>query len=64
MLTFAFAVTAGSIDRECLEYQGDALNSIRESMNHSEKATSESTLGAILLLAGIEVYCENAARII
>jgi hypothetical protein len=55
MLTFAFAVTAGSIDRECLEYQGDALDSIRERMNYPDKATSESTLGAIVLLAGIEV---------
>ena len=55
MLTFAFAVTAGSIDRECLGYQSEALSSIRRRMNSPDKATSESTLGAILLLAGIEV---------
>ncbi|KAE8441222.1 hypothetical protein EG329_005622 [Mollisiaceae sp. DMI_Dod_QoI] len=54
MLTFAFAATAGSIDRECLGYQSEALSSIRERMSSPNRATSESTLGAILLLAGIE----------
>jgi hypothetical protein len=58
MLTFAFAVTAGSIDRECLGYQSEALSSIRKRMSSPAGATSESTLGAILLLAGIEV-CIN-----
>jgi hypothetical protein len=55
MLTFAFATTAGSIDRECLRYQSEALSSIRQRMSSPDRATSESTLGAILLLAGIEV---------
>jgi hypothetical protein len=55
MLTFAFAVTASSIDREYLAYQSEALSSIRQRMNSPDRATSESTLGAILLLAGIEV---------
>lgn len=55
MLTFAFAVSSGSIDKECLDYQSDALSSIRQSMSSLERATSESTLGAILLLAGIDV---------
>jgi hypothetical protein len=55
MLTFAFAVTAGGIDKECLAYQSEALSSIRERMNSMDRATSESTIGAILLLAGIEV---------
>ncbi|EEU37888.1 uncharacterized protein NECHADRAFT_97992 [Fusarium vanettenii 77-13-4] len=54
MLTFAFAVSSGSIDKECLDYQSDALSSIRQSMSSPERATSESTLGAILLLAGID----------
>jgi hypothetical protein len=54
MLTFAFAAAPGSIDRECLRYQGEALSSIREKMSSPDRA-SESTLGAILLLAGIEV---------
>ncbi|KAN0099217.1 hypothetical protein V8E51_012992 [Hyaloscypha variabilis] len=54
MLTFAFAGTVGSIDRDCLGYQGEALSSIRQRMSFPDKAPSESTLGAILLLAGIE----------
>ncbi|OKL63696.1 hypothetical protein UA08_00716 [Talaromyces atroroseus] len=54
MLSFAFAVTGGSIDRECLGYQGQAISYIREKMSSLDEATSESTFGAILLLAGVE----------
>ncbi|KAJ5136442.1 N-ethylmaleimide reductase [Penicillium atrosanguineum] len=54
MLTFASINTAGSIDRECLQYKVEVLSSIRQRMTSSDKATTESTLGAILLLAGIE----------
>lgn len=56
MLSLAFAVTEGSIDRECLSYQSQAISYIREKMNFLEEATSESTIGAILLLAGVEVW--------
>jgi hypothetical protein len=56
MLSFVFAVTGGSIDRECLGYQGQAISCIREKMSSLDEATSESTIGAILLLAGVEVY--------
>ncbi|MCJ1309217.1 hypothetical protein MMC25_002874 [Agyrium rufum] len=59
MLTLAFAATAGNIDRECLGYQSEALKYIRRRMSYPEGATSESTLGAILLLAGIEVRTGN-----
>jgi hypothetical protein len=55
MLSFAFAVTGGSIDRECLGYQSQAISYIREKMSYLDEATSESTIGAILLLAGVEV---------
>jgi hypothetical protein len=55
MLSFVFAVTGGSIDRECLRYQGQAISYIREKMSSLNEATSESTIGAILLLAGVEV---------
>ncbi|OGE58193.1 hypothetical protein PENARI_c001G09696 [Penicillium arizonense] len=55
MLTFAFAGTDGCIDRECLRYQGQALSSIRRRMDSPDMATTESTLGAILLLARVEV---------
>lgn len=55
MLTYAYATTTGNIDRESFRYQGEALSSIRQRMSSSNKATKVSTLGAILLLAGIEV---------
>lgn len=55
MLTFSFAVTASSINRDYLGYQSEAMSSICQNMNSPDRATSESTLGAILLLAGIEV---------
>lgn len=55
MLTILFTATAGSIDRECLQYKVEVLGSIRQRMISSDTATTESTLGAILLLAGIEV---------
>ncbi|KAF2790979.1 hypothetical protein K505DRAFT_377130 [Melanomma pulvis-pyrius CBS 109.77] len=54
MLSFALAVTGGSINRECLGYQGQAISFIRERMSSLNEATSESTIGAILLLAGVE----------
>jgi hypothetical protein len=55
MLTFAFAVNSSSIDRVYLGYQREALSSIRQRINSPDRNTSESTLGAILLLAGVEV---------
>ncbi|KAF2705408.1 hypothetical protein K504DRAFT_337429, partial [Pleomassaria siparia CBS 279.74] len=57
MLTIACAVTSntGSIDGECLGYQSEALNSIRQRLSSPDRATLESTLGAILLLAGVGV---------
>lgn len=58
MLTFAFAVS-GAFDQECLGYRGQVISSIREKMDCVDEATSASTIGAILLLAGVEV---SAAR--
>ncbi len=55
MLTFAFSGAADGIDRTFLEYQSAALRSVRQRIGSLERATEESTLGAILLLAGIEV---------
>lgn len=64
MLTFAFAVTGGNMDQECVGYQNRALASIRERMSSPEIALTLPTLGAILLLAGIEVrtYAMNTFR--
>lgn len=54
MLTFAFAAS-GTIDQEFLRYQSQALTSIRLRIESPDRATSESTVGAILLMAGIDV---------
>ena len=60
MLSFVFAVTGGSIDRECLEYQGQAISCIRRNMGSPDEAISESTIGAILLLTGVAV-CKSCS---
>ncbi|KAH8911619.1 hypothetical protein BR93DRAFT_924295 [Coniochaeta sp. PMI_546] len=54
MLSLAFAVNGESLNGECLGYRGQAIRHIRQKMNSMGEATSESTIGAILLLAGIE----------
>lgn len=54
-LTVKFTLSARIMDDECLRYQGDTLASIRQRMAIPERAVSESTLAAILLLAGVEV---------
>ncbi|KAL4757329.1 uncharacterized protein BDW70DRAFT_153463 [Aspergillus foveolatus] len=53
MLALAYAVTGGSLDRECLRYQGQAITYIRERMAFEDDAASEATIGAILLIAGV-----------
>ncbi|RDW64358.1 uncharacterized protein DSM5745_09769 [Aspergillus mulundensis] len=53
MLSLSFAVTGGSIDQECLRYQGQAITYIREQMDAVDEAASEATIGAILLIAGV-----------
>ncbi|PWY93989.1 hypothetical protein BO94DRAFT_543257 [Aspergillus sclerotioniger CBS 115572] len=53
MLALAFAVTGGSLDQECLRYQGQAITYIRERMDSEDDAASEATIGAILLIAGV-----------
>lgn len=55
MLTFRFAVTGGVIDQECLGYRSQAITSIREKMSSPDMAATVSTLGAIVLVAGVEV---------
>lgn len=55
MLTFALAVTGGNMDNECVGYQNQALAAVRGRMSSPETALSLPTLGAILLLAGVEV---------
>jgi hypothetical protein len=55
MLSLAFAASGGVINNECLVYQGQAIHYVRERMSSLDKAISESTIGAILLLVGVEV---------
>ncbi|CEJ59041.1 hypothetical protein PMG11_07678 [Penicillium brasilianum] len=62
MLTFSFASNAGHFDRECLEYQNAALSSVRQRIGSPNKATMESTLGSILLLAGVEVRLNSSVH--
>lgn len=55
MLALVSAVAGSKMDKERLGYQYKAIAGIRERMSCVDEATSESTIGAILLLAGIEV---------
>ncbi|KAB5576242.1 hypothetical protein GE09DRAFT_619527 [Coniochaeta sp. 2T2.1] len=63
MLTFTFAVTECIINQECLRYQGQALSHIRQRMASLDQATSESTIGAILLLAGVEARLGMSSQV-
>ncbi|KIW00265.1 uncharacterized protein PV09_08155 [Verruconis gallopava] len=63
MLSLAVAETEGSIDRECLNYQGKTLACIRENITSPEQATSEATIGAILLLAGVEARLGRVSQV-
>lgn len=55
LFTARYAITGDMLDPDCLEYQAQALQTIRERMNLSEGSTTIATLGSILLLAGVEV---------
>ncbi|KAF2965037.1 hypothetical protein GQX73_g8540 [Xylaria multiplex] len=63
MHTLAFAAAGGGINRECLGYQGRAFRFVRERMSSPRKATSESTIGAILLLAGVEARLRMTSQV-
>ncbi|RAO72778.1 uncharacterized protein BHQ10_008790 [Talaromyces amestolkiae] len=54
MLTYTSAVASSSYNDEHFIYRTETLSSLRQSLRSSDEATSEPTLGAILLLAGIE----------
>lgn len=63
MLSLAVAAAHGRIDGECLGYRGKAIGYIRERVGSRNEATTESTIGAILLLAGVEV-CPIIVRLV
>ncbi|KAI3334433.1 hypothetical protein F4824DRAFT_186073 [Ustulina deusta] len=54
MHSLAFAVAGGGTNREYLGYKGRTFSYVRERMSSPSAATSESTIGAILLLAGVD----------
>jgi hypothetical protein len=55
MFTLAFGVSGGNFNQENLIYQNKAIKCIRERMSFPGKAATIAILGAILLLAGVEV---------
>jgi hypothetical protein len=61
MLTFSFKATESMTSSKYLEYQNEALSSIRQRMSSPDRAATEPTIGAILLLAGIEVCAKIPA---
>jgi hypothetical protein len=61
MLTLSFKTTESITNKKYLEYQNEALSSIRQRMSSPDRAATESTIGAILLLAGIEVCAKIPA---
>ncbi|KAE9365536.1 hypothetical protein N431DRAFT_473585 [Stipitochalara longipes BDJ] len=54
MLTFAFAATGGIMNEECIGYQSLAMGSVRKMISSPDMPVSAASLGAILLLAGVE----------
>ncbi|KAK4083748.1 uncharacterized protein Triagg1_1410 [Trichoderma aggressivum f. europaeum] len=63
MLSLLFAVTEGNLDVECLKYKGCAIGSIRDKVACIKGAVSESTIGAILLLAGVEAQLGMTSQV-
>lgn len=55
MLSLVFASANSSITPEGLRYRGQTLYFIRQKMANRAEAAAMSTIGAILLLAGVEV---------
>ena len=55
MLSLSFAAAEGSINQDYLNYRGLVIRSLRQKMDSVDASMSESTIGTILLLAGVEV---------
>ena len=54
-LTLAFAANGGTLDKECTAYRLKAIQCINERLSDHAKAASNTTMGAVLLLVGVEV---------
>ena len=55
LLTATLANTDGPLNGDCLQYQTETIKTVRQRVGIIDDATITSTLGAILLLAGVEV---------
>lgn len=55
ILTISYSIGGGSVDGHFLKSQNECMASIRQSMAIRDRSPAESTFGAILLLAGVEV---------
>jgi hypothetical protein len=55
LLTATLATNGNVFNNECLQYQTMTIQTVRERISAPEHAVTISTLGAILLLAGVEV---------
>ncbi|CAG7561207.1 unnamed protein product [Fusarium equiseti] len=60
MLSLTFAASGGVLNNESLVYRGQAIHHIRETM---DKTVSESTIGAILLLVGVEARLGTTSQV-
>ncbi|KAF5561826.1 nucleoside diphosphate sugar epimerase [Fusarium phyllophilum] len=63
MLSLAFTANGGFINKECLVYRGQAIQHIRERISIPDKVVSESTIGAILLLVGVEARLGTTSQV-
>ncbi|KAJ4860622.1 hypothetical protein T069G_05610 [Trichoderma breve] len=63
MFSLLFAVAEGNLDMECLKYKGCAIGGIRDKIVCIKGAVSESTIGAILLLAGVEAQLGMTSQV-
>ncbi|PKK44067.1 hypothetical protein CI102_10756 [Trichoderma harzianum] len=64
MFSLLSAVTEGNLDIECLKYKGCAIGCIRDKIACIKGAVSESTIGAILLLAGVEAQLGMTSQVV
>jgi hypothetical protein len=55
MPTLVFTVNGCKADAECLSYKGNTICHLNQKIGHFKDAAGESTIRAILLLAGVEV---------
>ena len=55
LLTATFAVGGSRESAKFLTYKGETLRLINEDLKHPDKNNTPATIGAILLLVGIEV---------